>query len=342
MDDLEQGAVSPDGKQIAFTRGDYDRQELWLMDADGDHARRLIDAQGGDYGSVIWSRDGRRVVYLRYVFKPTMDRSEVSIEACDPASGQTEVILRNPRLWNALVWTLDDRVIYSLQEPPPDRSDSNLWAQKIDLHTYKPVGEPVRLTSGPDEKARINLSADGKHLSFLRLAYSPQVYVAEVRDADGHLGQPQRLSLDELRNYPYDWTPDGKSVLFVSDRNGSLHLFKQALDQPAPELLVGRDENVIVARLGPQGKSILFLLTAPPNDPSGKVRLMRIPLAGGVPEPVLAETGINNLQCARRDSNVCIFSQYSTDRLIFNTFDSQTGRRSLLKVIPESEWFIEN
>ena len=342
MDDLEQGAVSPDGKQIAFTRGDYDRQELWLMDADGDHPRRLIDAEGGDYGSVIWSRDGRRVVYLRYVFKPTMDSGEVSIEACDPASGQTEVILRNPRLWNALVWTPDDRVIYSLQEPPPNRSDSNLWAQKIDVHTYKPVGEPVRLTSGPDEKARINLSADGKHLSFLRLAYSPQVYVAEVRDTDGHLGKPQRLSLDELRNYPYDWTPDGKSVLFVSDRNGSLHLFKQALDQPAPELLVGRDENVIVARLGPQGKSILFLLTAPPNDPSGKLRLMRIPLAGGLPEPVLAETGINNLQCARRDSNVCIFSQYSTDRLAFYTFDSQTGRRSLLKVIPESEWFIEN
>ena len=57
---------------------------------------------------------------------------------------------------------------------------------------------------------------------------------------------------------------------------------------------------------------------------------------------MLAEAGINNLQCARRDSNVCIFSQYSTDRLIFNTFDSQTGRRALLKVIPESEWFIEN
>jgi len=152
--------------------------------------------------------------------------------------------------------------------------------------------DPVEGDLGMRQRARSSVvrfglfEADlesGEHLSFLRLAYSPQVYVAEVRDADGHLGQPQRLSLDELHNYPYDWTPDGKSVLFVSDRHGSLHLFKQALDQPAPELLVGRDENVIVARLGPQGKSILFLLTAPPNDPSGKVRLMRIPLAGRVP-----------------------------------------------------------
>ena len=63
-------------------------------------------------------------------------------------------------------------------------------------------------------------SADGKHLSFLRLAYSPQVYVAEVRDADGHLGQPHRLSLDELRNYPYDWTRKAKREGYtVSQRN---------------------------------------------------------------------------------------------------------------------------
>ena len=162
--------------------------------------------------------------------------------------------------------------IWACARGPGARSSASVYSKLIS-----------KAVSSCGKAARINLSADGKHLSFLRLAYSPQVYVAEVRDADGHLGQPQRLSLDELRNYPYDWTPDGKSVLFVSDRNGSLHLFKQALDQPAPELLVGRDENVIVARLGPQGKSILFLLTAPPNDPSGKVRLMRIPLAGRVP-----------------------------------------------------------
>jgi Tol biopolymer transport system component len=69
---------------------------------------------------------------------------------------------------------------------------------------------------------------------------------------------------------------------------------------------------------------------------------MRIPLAGGVPELVLAETGINNLPCARRGSNFCLFSQYSSDRLVFYTFDWQTGQRSLFKVMPESEWLIEN
>lgn len=342
MDDAEQGALSPDGKQIAFVRGDYDRQELWLTDADGEHAKQVIGAEGGEYGSVIWSRDSRRIVYFHYVFKPTMDDGKISIETCDPVTGETDVILSNSRLWNALVWAPDDRIIYSLQEPPPNRTDSNLWAQKIDIQTYKPTGAPVRLTSGPDGKARIHLSADGKRLTFLRLASTPQIYVAELSPDGNHLGTLKRLSLDEERNLPYDWTPDGKSVIFTSDRNGSFHLFKQAVDQAAPELLVGREENVFVPRLGPQGKFVLFLLTAPPNDPPGSTRLMRIPLSGGTPQLVLTETGINNIQCARTSSNVCIFSQFSAERLTFYTFDPMTGQKSLLKAIQDPEWFLEN
>ncbi len=59
----------------------------------------------------------------------------------------------------------------------------------------------------------------------------------------------KRLSLDERRNFPYTWTPDGKSVVFTSDRDGVFHLFKQAIDQPAPDLLVGGDQSVTLARL---------------------------------------------------------------------------------------------
>ena len=342
MDDSDQAAVSPDGRQIAFLRGDYNHRELWLMDADGDHARQLIGGGGGEYSSVIWSRDGRRVVYLRYDFKLTMDDGEISIEMCDPATGKTDVILSNSRLWSALVWTPDDRIIYSLQEPAPNRTDSNLWAQKMDIRTYKATGAPVRLTSGPDGKARINLSADGRRLAFLRLASIPQIYVAELSRDGSHLGALQRLSLDEERNLPYDWTPDGKSIIFTSDRDGSFHLFKQAVNQAAPELLVGREENVFVPRLGPDGKSVLFLLSASPHDPPGTTHLMRVPLTGGVPQLVLTETGISNLQCARTHSNVCIFSQFSTERLTFYTFDPVTGQKSLLKSIQDPEWFLEN
>jgi Tol biopolymer transport system component/DNA-binding winged helix-turn-helix (wHTH) protein len=341
-DDAEQGAISPDGTRIALVRGDYDRQELWIMDADGQHPRKLLPAKGGEYGSVTWSRDSRRLVFFHYIFKPSNGDGEISIEVCDPDSAKTDVILTNSRLWNGLAWTPDDRLIYSLQEPPPNPTDSNLWAWKMDPHTYRPIGEPVRLTAGPDGKAHLNLTADGKRLTYLRMNYTPEIYVAQVAPDRSRLGPLQRLSLGEQRNFPYDWTPDGKSIIFTSNRNGSFYLFKQALDQPAPELLVGDGNNVVIARMDAAGTAVLYLLTPPPNDLSGRLRLMRVPLSGGVPQLVLAEPAINNFQCSRWRANVCIFSQFSTERLTFYRFDSSTGQESLLKTIQDSDWFLEN
>jgi len=351
IDDGDQGAVSPDGTRIAFVSGDYNRQELWVMGADGEHPKKLVARDGGDYGSVSWAPDGKHIAFLHYVYSPPLG-GEVSIEVCDPGTERADtvrnesrssvVVLSDSRLWNGLAWTSDGRLIYSLSEPPPNRTDSNLWAQKIDPLTFRPIGSPVRLTSGPDGKARLSLSADGKRLSYLRLTYSPHVYVSKVGQEHGHLGPLQRLSLDERGNYPYDWTPDGKSVIFTSDRDGAFHVFKQGLEQPAPELLVGGENNVLVTRLDFPGTAILYLLSAPANDPSGRMRMMRMPITGGVPQLVLAEPSINNFQCARRHSNVCVLTQYSTERLTFYTFDSVTGKESFLKLVQDPEWSLFN
>jgi hypothetical protein len=39
---------------------------------------------------------------------------------------------------------------------------------------------------------------------------------------------------------------DSSSVLMLSDRDGPLHLYKQALDQVQPELLIGGDEKLAI------------------------------------------------------------------------------------------------
>lgn len=351
IDDGDQASVSPDGSSIAFVRGEYSHQEVWVMDADGEHPRKLVGAGGGgEYGSVTWSPDGKHIAYMHHVYRPTWDDGDVSIEVFDLAaksdttsfeSRVPNVVLSDSRLWNGLAWTPDNRLIYSLGELPSNRTDSNLWAQKIDPNTFQPTRTAVRLTSGPDGKARLALSADGKRLTYLRFSYSPHIYVAEV-GRDRTLGPLQRLSLDERGNYPYDWTFDGKCILFRSDRDGVFHLFRQALDQPAPDLLVGGDNNVLMARMDPHGTAVQYVLTAPPNDPSSRMRLMRMPVSGGVPQLVLSEPAINNFQCARRHSNVCVFSQYVPGSLTFYTFDSASGQKTLLWKIQEPEWTLLN
>jgi DNA-binding winged helix-turn-helix (wHTH) protein len=52
IDDTGEGAVAPDGSQIAFVRGDYEHEEIWLMQADGEHPRKIFGERGGSYGSL--------------------------------------------------------------------------------------------------------------------------------------------------------------------------------------------------------------------------------------------------------------------------------------------------
>ena len=342
IDDAEEGAVSPDGSQVAFLRGDYEHQKIWVMQSDGDQPRKIFGEEGGFYSSLAWSPDGKRIAFFEYANHFGRDQGDVSLAICDPASGHVEVLKENPRFVPGLNWTRDGRLIFSLSEPPPNRADSNLWAQKMDARSYKPIGEAVRLTDGPDSKSRVTLSSNGRRLSYLRFVASPAVYVARVQGNGSTLGTPQRLSLAERKNFPYTWTPDGKSIIFVSDRDGSRHLYKQAVDQAAPDLLVGGDNNIMIARLDAEGTNILYLSTASPNDPAQEMRLMRLPLSGGTPQVILRAPEISNFQCARMPSQTCLLSQIGGNHIVFSTFDPTTGKQTQIHSIDDPEWFLMN
>jgi Tol biopolymer transport system component/DNA-binding winged helix-turn-helix (wHTH) protein len=340
-DNADHGAVSPDGSKIVFLRGEYGREEIWQMQSDGQQSRKILGQPGDNFQSVVWSPDSRHIAFVRTVYVHGWEEPDASLGICDPVVSKTNYILSSSRLHGPLVWALDGRLIYSLGEPPPNQNDSNLWAIKVDAKGNQTWGQPDRLTNGPDAKMSASISADSRHLLFLRRADAPEIYVAEVK-AGSSLGTLHRLSLDERRNMPFAWTPDGKSVIFTSDRDGAMHIFKQSIDQPAPDLLVGGDKNAHGARLNPDGSEILYLLNPSPTDADRRTQLMRVPLSGGTPQLVLAELGITNVQCARMPSTVCIFSKFSSNGLVFMTFDPAAGKEKELTRIEDPEWYSYN
>ena len=330
IDNADARSVSPDGSQIAFVKGDMTRQEIWLMSADGERLRKIVGEPGEYYGPVAWSPDAGHLAFIRYVYKAGFHSGEISVWMCNVANGQAHSILSDPRLGDSLAWTSDGRLIYSLNEvfPNPIKSqeaDSNLWAVSIDSRIGRPIGEARQLTSGPDNKTDLSLSADGKHLSFLRWNGQAHVYVSEIDRKSRNLSPPQRLNLDEGRNYPYTWTPEGESVIFTSDRDGRSHLFKQTVDQPVPDLLVGGTDAIMAARLNPDGSEVLYMVR--PEDGGGP-RLMRVPLAGGTPQLLLQADGVENFQCARLPSTLCILGKSSEGAIHFYSFDAITGKQA--------------
>jgi Tol biopolymer transport system component/DNA-binding winged helix-turn-helix (wHTH) protein len=366
--DAEAGSVSPDGKQLAFLRGDkFDHSEIWLTSANGGEPRMAVNVPGFVIGPPAWSPDSQRFAYLKDVYWPGYSKEEVQIEMYEPATGKTDLILNDYRLQYGLVWTRDNRLLFSRAEEPPNQGESNVWSMKVDTRPGWSWGAPVRLTSGPDWKPVINMSADGKHAVFIRSNIAPAVFVADVDARTREIGKLQRLTMDERENRPYEWTPDGKSVLYVSDREGTLRIFRQQMGAANPDLIAGVQGSPNILRLNPERSEILYLTEeerqtadAGSSTPSGQnsgvaghsatntqpegefqsrnLRLLRVPLDGGSSQLVLEDSGINNFQCARLPSRECLYSKYTKEALVFYEFDAKSGAKKELLRTSEPEW----
>src|SRR5277367_259646 len=173
IDNADHGAVSPDGSQIVFLRGEYGREEIWQMQSEGESAHKILGQPGDNFESVAWSPDNRRIAFVRSIYTHGWEEPDASLGICDPLTGKTNYILTSSRLRPSLAWASDGRLIYSLAEPPPAQNDSNLWAVKMDSHGSQSWGQPQRLTDGPDTKMSATVSADGRHLLYLRGAGAP-------------------------------------------------------------------------------------------------------------------------------------------------------------------------
>lgn len=112
------------------------------------------------------------------------------------------------------------------------------------------------------------------------------------------LGVLRRLTLDERLDYAMDWTPDNKSVIFYSNRNGPFHIFKQSIDATQPDLLVGGSDDLYAPRMMPDRRSVIYIVRAKPGAQSDDSKIMRVPLAGGPPSLILKvpNLGTSNAQ----------------------------------------------
>jgi len=330
-DEGQAARVSPDGSKIAFLSGKFDQSEIWLMHADGSEAKKVVTADEADFSPVAWAPDGRGLAYVRTTY--LSHSLETKIEIADIGSGRTEIVLSKPGLGPALSWTQTGRLIYSLQEPVPNRNDFNLWWVQLDSGTAGTRGPSTRVTSDRGLAAGLSVSKDGKLLAFRRWALQNDVYVADLEAGGKRMGTSQRLTQDERQDYPYSWTPDSKAVFFTSDRDGVFHIFKQAIGQTQPELVVGGNDDLALPRLTPDGSSLLYLVMPKPGESSQNVRIMRMPLTGGPSQFVLQAPLMWNHQCARISSTLCIYSWTGPNQEKFFSFDPMDGTGKLMATV---------
>jgi Tol biopolymer transport system component len=375
-DDADGWSVSPDGSLLAFgvgysnvsVGGLFVAREIWVMTARGEGARRLVPAADNEgFFWAAWSPDGQRIAYKRY--RLTSDGMECSIESHSLSGGQPTLLLSEGALCERShhLWIPDGHLIFTMLEPEPSQNDSNLWEIRLDTRTTKPLAKPRRITNWAGVwLSPLNGTKDGKRLTLWKRTLQADVSVGELEAAGHRVKPPRRLTLDEHNDNPSAWTPDSRAILFVSDRNGSLDIFRQAIDQDAAEPLVTGPDYKWAPVVSPDGTWILYLSRAagqsgtepvrPEGGYSGEegsrfrftvstpARVMRVPTSGGPPQLVLEGRGIESLSCARSPATLCVFSEQSPDQkqLVFSAFDPVQGRGRELNRIdirqPASFW----
>jgi Tol biopolymer transport system component/DNA-binding winged helix-turn-helix (wHTH) protein len=322
-------AISPDGKSIAYFAGQMLHQRVWVADISGEQQRELAGGDGDMFGTIAWSPDGTRLAYTTAPFTYGYGaEGEIAVvdlrtNTADKAPAPT-VLFSLAGLGAPLAWAPDGRLLYTLEEPRPRQLDTNLWAVPLDRQA-RPAGPPVRLTNDPGSVISANVSGAANRIIYVKGVPQPDVYIARLQRS-GALETPQRLTLDDHQDMPYDWTIDNKQVIFMSDRAGTFDIYKQAIDQTVPELLVSGREQSEVPRLSPDGSQIIYTVYPTWGDPKYEVPLMRVALAGGAPHEILKATWISNHQCARAPASVCLYSSVHDHDLTFFAFDPFRGQ----------------
>lgn len=326
--------ISRDGSAIAYVREGKAGNDIWCSGPEGEDPRLLAssDSSGTITTWATWSPNGRRVAYVR--FREGPQGPEGLIETCDLQGHARIAFLNTPaqRIHNVAIsaWLPDGRLAFGLSDPPPGESEMNLWSLRVNPGSGEPMGVPSRITQwqrlsfvGPT-----GVSADGKRLSVGVLQYQSDCYVGDIVKGEPMLKGVKRLTLDDRFDLQPSWISDSRAILFASDRNGSMDVFRQSLDGTEPEPLVTGTGDQSMPRVSPDGAWILYKDGGAALFSSTKqaARIMRIPIRGGPPEEVLNAQGGVSFRCNSLPGAGCVMCELDKDQSVFTWFDPVRGR----------------
>ena len=238
-------AASPDGKGVAYTVVMRDRPgrpygQLWIMDLSSQKSARV----GGDKdsgGGGVWSLDGKWIAFSGHqrdksgLFVVRPDGSDVTFLA--ETHGTNSPL---PGTGNDFSWSPDSKQIaFVSSTPDPRAAEASGDPMVITRYLYKPdAGEGM---------TRYN---DNQRL---------HIFVVDVATK-----QVRQLTQGDFDEHSVDWSPDGKKILFGSNREPNqdeffnYDLFTLNVADASIARLTATEYNEYDALWSPDGKQIAY------------------------------------------------------------------------------------
>ncbi len=274
LHEAKEAYFAPNGKQLAYVSGaglwsrrgyrGSSNDDLWLANPDGTGVKRFTTFDGQD-ASPMWSPDGSRLYYVSEQPGPRGTANVVFQDLASPRppkplTKHTEDSVRRARISGNGEWIVyecgADLWVAGTKGTAPRKLAIEVHAD--DKSNTERVATFIRDATG------YALSPDENHAV---VVVHGELFLMKTM---GPAGKAVRLTDHPAFDTAPAWSPDGRKVLFASDRSGVIDLYILEHDDPdrpevtrarqhkASRLTDDRDEET-AATFSPNGKRIAFL-----------------------------------------------------------------------------------
>jgi Tol biopolymer transport system component len=278
-------AWSPDGARIAFVVADT----ILASSATGTAMRSVAihTVHTADMHSLAWSPDGRQIAYVNgnQQWRSTANVAGSSIWIVNAEGGEPQRVTTDEHLNVSPAW-LDGRHLLFVSN-----RDGPRGVYVVEVGRQGRRGEP-RAVPGIADAHSISYSISAHKLAYSKFTLRQNIWSYPLgRSAPISIrnGRPVTNGTQVIEQH--DVSPDGRWLVFDSNRRGNMDLYKVPVgggDAVPLTALPGDEEG---PRWSPDGREIAFYAGAPGSP--GSTQIMVMPAEGGPPSTLTNGFGRN-------------------------------------------------
>jgi TolB protein len=217
-------AWAPDHKRIIFAsnRDNPEKNDIYIMDADGTHVRALTSTPDAAEWSPKFSPDGKRIAYAGQDADGAWDIRLMNADGSDDRE-----IAGGYKFAEFPAWTRDGREVY-YAAIAQEKNDTDIFS--VNVETLKVV---TRIAT-PGGDLCPHFSRDGKYMTY---ATSPSgeednvdLFRHEISSDDTTGVSDERLTTSSASDDYGNPSPDGKRYVFISKRDANFELYLMDAD----------------------------------------------------------------------------------------------------------------